>query len=138
MKLSQIRRRNNLLESEMAYTKDERKAFLESIKEFNNFKKEIFRESGIVNEKTGRPVPFSQRLKQIAEEMGQMIESAEAFTLRETENNFDKIAVNRDLKELKTDFSMFEKTCNEVAGLQQRLEFTYENIANKLGRYYEI
>lgn len=138
MKLSQIRRKNYLLESEMTYTKDERKAFLESIKDFNRFKKEIFRESGIVNEKTGKPVPFSQRLKQISEEIGQIIESSEAFTLRETETSFDKIAVNRDLKELKTDYKLFEKTCNEVAGLQQRLEFVYENMANKLGRYYEI
>lgn len=127
-----------LLESEMKYTKEERRAFLESIKEFNQFKKEIFRESGIVNEKTGRPVPFSQRLKQINEKIGQLVETTEAFTLQETDGWFDSISVNRDLKELKTDYKIFEKTCNEVAGLQQRLESIYENMAVKLGKYYEL
>jgi hypothetical protein len=138
MKLSEIRKRTRLYESQLQYTKEERKAFLESIREFGNFKKELFRESGIVNEKTGRPVPFSQRLKQISEEIGQLIETAEAFTLQETENNFDKIAVSRDLKEIKNDYKIFEKACMEMAGLQQRVEFTYENMANKLGRYYDI
>lgn len=127
-----------LLETDLKYSKDERKAFLESIKNFNQFKKEIFRETGIVNEKTGRPVPFSQRLKEIKEQINQIIESTEAFTLKETEGWFDQISVNRDLKELKTDYKIFEKTCNEMAQLQQRMESIYENIGHKLGKYYEI
>lgn len=127
-----------LLETDLKYSKDERKAFLESIKNFNNFKKEIFRETGIMNEKTGRPVPFSQRLSEIKEQINQIIESAEAFTLKETEGWFDQISVNRDLKELKTDYKIFEKTCNEMAQLQQRMESIYENIGHKLGKYYEI
>lgn len=127
-----------LLETDLKYSKDERKAFLESIKNFDQFKKEIFRESGIVNEKTGRPVPFSQRLKEINEQLGQIIESTEAFTLQETDGWFDKVSVSRDLKELKTDYKIFEKTCQEMAGLQQRMESIYENIGHKLGKYYEI
>ncbi len=127
-----------LLETDLKYSKDERKAFLESIKNFNNFKKEIFRETGIVNEKTGRPVTFSQRLNEINNELASMLEQVEHFTLQETQDNFDKISVNRDLKEIKTDYQMFSKTCNEMRSLQQRLEACYENIGTKLGRYYEI
>ena len=42
------------------------------------------------------------------------------------------------LKEIKNDYNMFAKTCNEITTLQQRLEAVYENIGQKLGRYYDI
>lgn len=130
--------RKYLLESEMKLSKEERKSVLESIRNFGQFRKEIFRESGIVNEKTGRPVPFSQRLKEITEQIGQIIEAAEGLTLKETEGWFDQISVNRDLKEIKTDYKIFEKTCMEMAQMQQRLESIYENMDVKLKKYYEI
>jgi len=134
-----MKRRRYILESDLKYSKDERKAFLESIKEFSSFKKELFRETGIVNEKTGNPVPFSQRLKEINSKIGQMVEMAETFTISETEDGwFDNVVVSRDLKEIKNDYKLFEKTCNEMRSLQQRLEACYENIGSKLGRYYEI
>ena len=128
-----------ILESELKYSKDERQAFLESLKEFSSFKKELFRETGMVNEKTGNPIPFSQRLKEINSKIGQMVEMAESFTISETEDGwFDNVVINRDLKEIKNDYKLFEKTCNEMRGLQQRLEACYENIGSKLGRYYEV
>jgi len=142
MKLSEIKhgkykpKRTGLLESDMKYTKEERGAFLESLRELETFKKEIFRESGVMNEKTGQPIPFSKRLKEISEKIGQIVQATEAFTLQETENNFDKIAVNRDLKELKTDYGIFEKTCNEMSGLQHRMESVYENMQYKMSKYY--
>lgn len=131
-------RNKYLLESEIKYSKQERKAFLESIKEFSQFRKEIFRETGMMNEKSRRPLRFSERLSQIKSRVAELIESAEAFTLQETQDGFDQISVNRDLKEIKTDYKMFEKTCNEMTQLQQRLEACYENIGTKLGRYYEL
>lgn len=128
-----------LLESEIQYSKEERNAFMESLKDYSKLRKEIFRETGIVNEKTGQPVPFSQRLREIKSKVGQMIEGAEAFTLKETEDGwFDNMTINRDLKELKNDYKIFEKTCMEMTQLQQRLESCYENIGSRLGRYYEI
>lgn len=112
-----------IFENELSYTKEERKAFLESLKQFSVFKNEIYR---------------SKRLKEISSQLGQMIESAEAFTLRETQDMFDNISVNRDLKSLKDDYKLFNKTCTELTQLQQRLEGLYENIGTKLGRYYDI
>ena len=50
--------RKYLLESEMKLSKEERKSVLESIRNFGKFRKEIFRETGIVNEKTGRRNSF--------------------------------------------------------------------------------
>lgn len=116
-------KRRYLFENEIAYSKEERNAFMESLKQYSNLKNEIYR---------------SKRLKEISSQIGQMIESCEGFTLKETEGWFDSISVNRDLKELKTDYKMFEKTCSEITTLQQRLESLYENIGGKLGKYYDI
>ena len=128
-----------LLESEVKYSKEERSAFMESLKEYSQLRKEIFRETGIVNEKTGQPLPFSYRLREIKNKVGSMIEGAEAFTLKETDDGwFDNITINRDLKELKNDYKIFEKTCMEMVQIQQRLESCYENIGSRLGRYYEV
>lgn len=112
-----------LLENELAYSKEERGAFLESLKQFGSFKNEIYR---------------SKTLREISQRLGELIESAEGFTLQETQDNFDKISVKRDTDEMKKDYQIFAKTCNEITTLQQRLEAVYENIGQKLGRYYDI
>lgn len=112
-----------LFESELSYSKEERNAFLESLKQFSAFKNEIYR---------------SKKLGEVASQIGQMVESAEAFTLKETESGFDQISVGRDLKSLKDDYKLFNKTCQEATLLQQRLENLYENIGQKLGKYYDV
>lgn len=116
-------RRSYIFENELSYTKEERQAFLESLKQFSQFKNEIYR---------------SKRLGEISKQLGQMIESAEAFTLSETQDMFDNISVGRDVKSIKDDYKLFNKTCTELTQLQQRLEGLYENIGTKLGRYYDI
>ena len=116
-------KRRYIFENELSYTKEERRAFVESLKQFSQFKNEIYR---------------SKRLGEISEQLGQMIESAEAFTLKETEGMFDGISVGRDIKSIKDDYKLFNKTCSELTQLQQRLEGLYENIGTKLGRYYDL
>jgi hypothetical protein len=83
-------------------------------------------------------LPFSKKLSKISESIGQIIESAEAFTLKETEQWFDNMTVSRDIKELKNDYKLFQKTCQEVTQYQQRLESLYENIGTRLSRYYKL
>ena len=116
-------RKYYLLEEELKFSKEERTAFMESLKQYSNYKNEIYR---------------SKKLKEISQQIGQMVESAEGFTLKETDGWFDNVSVNRDLKELKNDYKLFEKTAKEITTLQQRLESLYENIGTRLGRYYEL
>lgn len=116
-------RKYYLLEEELKFSKEERAAFMESLKQYSNYKNEIYR---------------SKKLKEISQQIGQMVESAEGFTLKETDGWFDNVSVNRDLKELKNDYKLFEKTAKEITTLQQRLESLYENIGTRLGRYYEL
>lgn len=118
-----MRYKRRIFESDIKYSKEERSAFLESLKMFGGFKNEIYR---------------SKKLKEISKEIGNMIESAKAFTLQETQDGFDQISVNRDLKEIDTDYKIFEKTCNEMHQLQLRLENIYENIGTKLSKYYNL
>ena len=119
-----MKRKYYLFEEEIKYSKEERKAFMESLREYSNYKNEIYR---------------SKKLKEISKQIGSMISNAEAFTLKETQDGwFDNVTISRDIKELKNDYKLFEKTCNEITVLQQRLESLYENMGTRLGRYYEI
>lgn len=118
------KRRYYLFEEEIRYSKEERNAFMESLKAYSNYKNEIYR---------------SKKLKEISKQIESMVSNAEAFTLKETEDGwFDNVTISRDIKELKNDYKLFEKTCNEITVLQQRLESLYENMGTRLGRYYEI
>lgn len=129
-----------LLETELQFSKEERNAFLESLKKITEFKSHIFRETNEINPRTKQPISFAQKLETIKTELGNLIETAESFTLGETQRGFkfDAITINRDLKTIRENYKMFEKTCNEMQSLQQRLESCYENIGTGLGRYYEI
>lgn len=117
------KKKSYLLESEMEYSKEERNAFMENLRQYGEFKNEIYR---------------SKKLREISESIGQMIEAAEGFTLKETDGWFDNVSVSRDIKGLKDDYKLFNKTCQEITQLQQRLESLYEGIGSKLGKYYEI
>ena len=128
-----------LFEQEYRYSKAERKAVIESIKSFNKFRTEIFRDSNNLNEDgAAHAQPFSKRLNSMRTEIGNIVESAAAMTLQETDGWFDKITVNRDLKELNNDYKLFDKTCKEMINYQQRLESLYENMAGRLSKYYDL
>ena len=58
--------------------------------------------------------------------------------VKETEGSFDGITVGRHVKRMNESFKIFEKTLREVHTLQQRLESTYDEIGEVLGKYYEI
>ena len=112
-----------LLENELQYSRQERTAFLESLKQFPSFKEAIYR---------------GNSLQEVCAQIGRMIESANGFTLRETDKWFDNITVNRDMKRISEAYKTFEKTCNEITQLQQRLESCYEDIGSGLTKYYEL
>jgi hypothetical protein len=112
-----------LFENEIPISKEEKKAFLESIKSFSKYKNEIYR---------------STKLKEVSKNIGALIESAEQFTLKETGEYFDQITVNRHMKRIKESYKIFEKTCNEMTQLQQRLEAAYDDIGTGLSTYYDL
>ena len=79
-----------------------------------------------------------ENLKQIAETLSQIATKAKTYTLSETDDWFDKVTVNRNMKELTTLSKSFGKIAKESNSLQQRLGGLYEDMGHVLGRYFEM
>ena len=100
------------------------KEFMGEVSNFNQFSKEIYREGN---------------LRDLAERLSKLAMTAKQHTLQETEDWFDKITVNRNMKELTGLSNQFKKVATEEAqGLQERMGGLYEDMGHILGRYYEI
>ncbi len=99
------------------------KEFMGEVGNFNSFGNEIYREGN---------------LKQLAEKLSRLAETAKQHTLQETEDWFDKITVNRNMKELTNLSGQFKKVATEAQSLQERMSGLYEDMGHILGRYYEI
>ena len=118
---------SNLVKEKFGDTREDQeidtKGFLEAVTNFGSFGKNIYRE---------------HNLRDIAKKLAEMAETAKTHTLRETDDWFDKVSVNRNMKELTGLSKSFSKVATESDQLQQRLTALYEDMGNILGRYYEI
>ena len=99
------------------------KEFVQQVGNYNSFGNEIYREGN---------------LKELASKLSKLAETAKQHTLQETEDWFDKITVNRNMKELTGLSSQFKKVASEAQSLQERMSTLYEDMGHILGRYYEI
>ena len=104
-------------------TKIDSKQILSKIQEFGQLGKSIY--------KTGD-------LKETAKTLSDIANAAKVHTLRETEDWFDKVTVNRNMKELTNLSKNFDKLSEEASSVQQRLEALYEDMGNVLSRYYDL
>ena len=99
------------------------KEFVQEVGNYNSFGNEIYREGN---------------LKELANKLSRLAETAKQHTLQETEDWFDKITVNRNMKELTGLSGQFKKVATEAQALQERMSGLYEDMGHILGRYYEI
>ena len=104
-------------------TTEQKQAFLEAVKSYKTFGESIYRKEG---------------LSKVYESIKNLVESAGKNMVKETEGSFDGITVSRHVKRMNESFKIFEKTLREVGTLQQRLESSYDEIGETLGKYYEI
>ena len=116
MKLRKI-----LEESKLA--PEQKKTFLEAMLKFNEYGKHIYRES---------------ELKSIIENMETLMSGASNFIIDESDDWFDSVTIKRDSKDINNTAKAFTKTAREMVGMQHRLESLYEDLGNKLGRYYDL
>ena len=86
----------------------------------------------------GEAIFGKSNITQISEKLSWIANQAKSHTLQETEDWFDKITVNRNMKELTGLSKQFSKISSESEALQQRLGALYEDMGNIIGRYYEI
>ena len=88
--------------------------------------------------KLGESIFGESNITKVAEKLSWIATQAKSHTLSETEDWFDKITVNRNMKELTGLSGQFGKIANEAKSLQERMGALYEDMGNILGRYYEI
>src|SRR5210317_318601 len=86
----------------------------------------------------GKSIYKSGDLKETAKTLSDIANAAKVHTLREQEDWFDKVTVNRNMKELTNLSKHFNKLSEEASSVQQRLEALYEDMGGVLGRYYEL
>ena len=97
--------------------------FLEDVGNYNSFGKNIYREGSIYD---------------VAKKLSEIAKNAAIHAVRETGEDFDKITVTRNMKELKSYSDQFNKVAQEANTLQQRMEGLYEDMGKVLNRYYDI
>ena len=115
--------KENESEESNEMTNEQKGAFLEAVKAYTSFGETVYRKEG---------------LEKVYESIRNLVETAGKNMVKETEGSFDGITVGRHVKRMNESFRIFEKTLREVHTLQQRLESTYDEIGEVLGKYYEI
>ena len=88
--------------------------------------------------KMGSLLHREENLKEIANSLSEIATKAKTYTLSETDDWFDKVTVNRNMKELTTLSKSFGKFAQEAHGLQERMSALYEDMGHIVGRYYEV
>jgi len=91
--------------------------------EFNKIGEALFGKSNIID---------------IAEKLSWIASQAKNHTLSETEDWFDKITINRNMKELTSLSKNFSKIAGEAKSVQERMSALYEDMGHILSRYYEV
>ena len=86
----------------------------------------------------GKQLYNNTNIMEIAKQLSHIAEQAHTHVLGETDDWFDSISVNKNMKALKTNVAEFKKTAMEAHQLNQRLTGLYEDIGHVLNRYYEI
>ena len=117
-------RRMNVGEEEtQGMTKEEKRAFVEAVSAYRQL---------------GEMISHKGNLAEIHESIKGIVENANNLTLKETGDWFDRVTVQRHMKSMNESFKIFSNTIKEVSTLQQRLESSYDEIGEVLGKYYEI
>jgi len=109
-----------------------------------NFRKLTIEEKQVVNSTIAKFNKFNEHIyrpnsvKEVIGAIKELCELAGKVALSETDDWFDSVTVKKDVKEINANLTKFEKVATEVNTMQQRMEALYEDIGQKLGRYYQI
>ena len=98
-------------------------AFVEEVKNFSRMGEWIYREGS---------------LRDVAKGLSELADKARIATLQETDDWFDKVTINKNMKSLGNTSGEFTKIAKEANALQQRMESLYEDMGHILGRYYDL
>ena len=86
----------------------------------------------------GKTLYNNGNIMEIAKQLSHIAEQAHTHVMSETDDWFDQVSVNKNMKTLKGSVAEFKKAAVESHQLNQRLTGLYEDIGHVLNRYYEI
>lgn len=121
--LKNILNENVDMDDEKKVTSEEKRNFLRAVSEYHKLGEMIYRAQG---------------LKEVAETLQNIVTTAESLTIQESEHWFDNVTVSRHMKQMNEAYKVFEKTAQEMSGMQQRLEAAYEDMGMVLNKYYKV
>ena len=81
---------------------------------------------------------YGTDITEMAQQLIKIAEDARNHVLSETDDWFDKVSVNRNMKSLNGMVKEFKKSAVEYGQLNQRLTALYEDMGQVLNRYYDI
>ena len=119
------------------------------MKKLKNILHEVFEESPKVDKYkvvegvknygiVGKQLYNNNNIVEVAKQLAEIAESAHHHILGESDDWFDKVSVNKNMKSLKGSVVEFTKTAKEAQALNQRMTALYEDIGHVLNRYYDI
>jgi hypothetical protein len=88
--------------------------------------------------KLGELIYRDTPLRDVAKGLSELCQKAKAHTLQETDDWFDRITINKNMKMLENQSHEFIKIAKDANALQQRMEGLYEDMGHILNRYYDI
>ena len=100
-------------------------------------KKEISQKISTFN-KYGQILHDENDLNQISTELSELAQNAKKLALGLTNQDFDKITVQRNMKDLERCSDELRKTAVEVQLLKKRMVALYDEMGTILNRYFEI
>ena len=121
--LKNILKENVGTDDEHKVTSEDKRNFLHAVSEYHKLGEMIYRAQG---------------LKEVAETLKNIVSTAENLTIQESEHWFDNVTVSRHMKQMNEAYKVFEKTSQEMSGMQQRLEAAYEDMGMVLNKYYKV
>lgn len=110
-------------EEQHVLSPEEKKSALEMIGRYNEYGKALRRETNLL---------------EIANKLQEISSYAEQFTMNESEDWFDKVTIDRNMKDLNKLSESFNKLARETYMHEQRMEALYEDAGMILNRYFEI
>ena len=86
----------------------------------------------------GESIYGKQNIMDVANQLSEIADSAHNHIMSETDDWFDKVSINRNMKNMTGMVKEFKKSAMESHQLNQRLSALYEDIGVVLNRYYDI
>ena len=86
----------------------------------------------------GKSIYGKDNIAEIAETLVKIAESSQKHVVEGTKDWFDKVTVQRNMKDLKSHAGQFKKIAVEAKAMQDRMSALYEDMGNILNRYFEI